>query len=511
MRSSDNVIAFEGKPVYYQRYLRVDRDRKAFQVVGSKYIKEGSVLHDLFLIDSEPRSEPHGAWQWHLPKSVTDLQYILNADNTVLREVNYANEVVVATGDWTKNCKFNLVMPSKKELAAADIAPAPPSLVDAMLEEIKEYFTADDSMYRSPIDKTTRIIKVSTKFNQVTAIDTPQERFGANVTATFKWQITKDDVVGYVAAPDQDEWQPAYMPPRFEVKNPASGDGAALMMSKYSKVQLIKEADGYKGMQTFTVSGDFWEPFELQNYPFDIQPLGVVLESTAAQDDSVKFVCTCDALPTLRDTEWSGKNGSARAEFAVDQGKKKRGRYTLTIEAVAQRYYSVHMYRVVSVMALFSLGSIGAFCADPDVNALERLGITFTLMLTATAYSLVIASGLPTLGYLTFLDKYILATFAIIATVGAEILVIEWIAARHLTSAGEALYNVEDALEYVAYADLGLWFVIHLSIYIYVTRWVLPEEQTKVDQKAVKEKKKKKKDGKGASSETYAEKDANLY
>ena len=106
---------------------------------------------------------------------------------------------------------------------------------------------------------------------------------------------------------------------------------------------------------------------------------------------------------------------------------------------------------------------------------------------------------------------YILATFAFIAMVGAEIGVVEWIAARHLTSAGEALYNVEDALEYVAYADLGLWFVIHLSIYIYVTRWVLPEEQTKVDQKAVKEKKKKKKDGKGASSETYAEKDANLY
>ena len=166
----------------------------------------------------------------------------------------------------------------------------------------------------------------------------------------------------------------------------------------------------------------------------------------------------------------------------------------LTVAAVAQRYYSVHMHRVVSVMALFSLGSIVAFCGDPDVNALERIGVVFTLMLTATAYSLVIASGLPTLGYLTFLDKYILATFAFIALVGAEITVIDWVAARHSSSAGGVLYSAEDAIEFASYADLGLWFIIHLSIYIYVTRWVLPEERTKIDRKAVKEKKKETKE-----------------
>ena len=120
------------------------------------------------------------------------------------------------------------------------------------------------------------------------------------------------------------------------------------------------------------------------------------------------------------------------------------------------------MYRVVAVMALFSLASIVAFCGDPEVNALERLGITFTLMLTATAYSLVIASGLPTLGYLTFLDKYILATFSFIALVGAEIAVIDWVAARHSASPDQPLYNAEDALEFASYADLALWLTIHV-------------------------------------------------
>lgn len=504
-----------GKVGFSERYFRVDRERKVLVVTGSNFIQEKSTGRDGMGYNEEPLDEPHGEWQWHKNREIDDLQFVLNADNTVLRETNYLASIVVSSGDWSKNVKFNLVMASQKKLLGSKIAPAQPDLVDAKLDEIKTLFTAEDDMYRSPIDKSKRIIETSTKFNQVTAIDTPQERFGANVTITTKWQITKDDVVGYVAAPDQDSWRPAYMPPRFQVKNPASGDGAALMISKYSSVQFIREEDGYKAMQKLTISGDFWEPFELQNYPFDIQPLGVVLESTASQLNNIVFKCSCKDLPVLRDTEWSGKGTSANVIFAVDEGKKKRGRYTLTIKAVAQRYYSVHMYRVVAVMALFSLASIVAFCGDPEVNALERLGITFTLMLTATAYSLVIAAGLPTLGYLTFLDKYILATFSFIALVGAEITVIDWVAARHSASPDQPLYNAEDAIEFASYVDLGLWFTVHIGLYIYVSRYVLPEERKKVVRKAVKEKKKEDKKkkkgdgemeekGKGKAGENYA-------
>jgi hypothetical protein len=62
-------------------------------------------------------------------------------------------------------------------------------------------------------------------------------------------------------------------------------------------------------------------------------------------------------------------------------------------------------------MAIFSLGSVLSLMADPDVTPLDRLSITVTFMLTATAYSLVVASNLPTLGYLTFLDEYAVIFF----------------------------------------------------------------------------------------------------
>lgn len=490
--ADDAVKAWEGKHAVVIRYMRIDRERKVMQAIGFDVVEAESTIatKDYFWSNEQPLAQPHGEWQWHLPDPDDNMQYMLNDDNTLLREVNYADPVVVETGDWSKNCKFNLAVLPKKELVASNIAPAVQDSINEQLAEIKVYFTADDCMYRSPVEKANHQVNVVCKFDQVTEVETPKERFGANVTLTMTWKITKDDVVGYVVASNEDEWQPAYLPPKFLVKNPASGDGAAHIISKYSNIQLIKETNGYMAMQTLTISGDFWEPFELKNYPFDIQPLGVVLESFAAQLDNVDFNCTSAELPQLRDTEWSGKGTSAGVKFAVDEGKKERGRYTLTIQAIVQRYYSVHMYRVVSVMALFSLASIAAFVADPDVNAVERLGLTFTLMLTATAYSLVIAAGLPKLGYLTFLDKYILATFAFIALTGAEITVLDWVAARHLSNAAQPLYDVEDALEYAAYVSLGLWFVTHIGLLLYVLCSVFPEERKKVDRKAVKAKKK---------------------
>jgi len=226
-----------------------------------------------------------------------------------------------------------------------------------------------------------------------------------------------------------------------------------------------------------TVSGDFWEPFELQNYPFDVQPLGVVLETTDAVQDNVKFQVTTAKLPKIRDTEWKGMASAGSCTFALDEGKKTRGRYTLTAEADTARYYAVHMYRVVGVMALFSFASIAALVDDGEMHSGDRLGLVFTLMLTVTAYSLVIAAGLPTLGYLTFLDKYILATFGYISIVAAEIVGIQWITARHATPEdGE----VADLFEYAAYVDLALWFVMHLTLFLYIKCAVIPFELKKI-------------------------------
>lgn len=39
--------------------------------------------------NDEPWAKPAGVWTWHKNRSSSDLQYVVNHDNTVMREVNY--------------------------------------------------------------------------------------------------------------------------------------------------------------------------------------------------------------------------------------------------------------------------------------------------------------------------------------------------------------------------------------------------------------------------------------
>ena len=91
-------------------------------------------------------------------------------------------------------------------------------------------------------------------------------------------------------------------------------------------------------------------------------------------------------------------------------------------------------------------------------------------MLTATAYSIVIADGLPKLGYLTWLDKYILITFAIIALVAVEVVVLFW---------GDAVDDTAEVQMRVTFADVGLWVVVHVILACHVRFCVLPSELDK--------------------------------
>jgi hypothetical protein len=137
------------------------------------------------------------------------------------------------------------------------------------------------------------------------------------------------------------------------------------------------------------------------------------------------------------------------------------------------------------VMALFSLSSLFGLMNDTDVASIERLSFVFTLMLTATAYSLVIAEQLPSLGYLTMLDQYILGTFGFIFTVACEIASIYWTHAGFFSDADELSAsdvddsNQVDTAAYCVIADVSMWVLFHAASVVYVVQYVLPHEHKK--------------------------------
>jgi hypothetical protein len=69
-------------------------------------------------------------------------------------------------------------------------------------------------------------------------------------------------------------------------------------------------------------------------------------------------------------------------------------------------YYISNVILPICVLTLLS--PLSCFLNDDgtSLGTADRLGITLTLLLTAVAYKFVVASSLPTVSYLTILDRF---------------------------------------------------------------------------------------------------------
>ena len=95
-------------------------------------------------------------------------------------------------------------------------------------------------------------------------------------------------------------------------------------------------------------------------------------------------------------------------------------------------------------------------------------------MLTSATYSLTIVDVLPQLGYMTLLDIYIFSTFAFIAVVIVEVLVLEW-----WGSLGDG-----DANRVGLTLTVGLWLIKQAVFGVWAFLIIKPEEQLKSDLKS---------------------------
>lgn len=463
-----------GRYFTHMHYFDVDRDYKLLQEIGATEVPDETTDTAFYGIEYGKLTTV-GEWSYHANESESNIQAKLNSDNSVLAGVNFKAPAVKETGDITKNIAFYFAEPQsvRRENVCPDFLPIKESPTSAKLDKLGHYFEADDDAFRKPNDDSKHVVTYAAKFGAILQVESVFERFGAKLSVTLSWDITKLDIVDFVASNDSPTWRPAWSPPSFTIVNPATGREDNLQIgSGRIKVKSVKDSktgkDKFIASLTIEMSGEFYEAFELQNYPFDVQPLTIELEAIKSTADDAEFVAAAPPiLPNeVRDTEWYGRGSTSSVEY------NDEGRYYLKIAAVVERYSSVHMFRVVAVLASISLTSVTAMCKDPEVTCLERIGLTVTLMLTATAYSLVIASSIPTLGYLTLLDKYILATFGYIVAVTAAVVGLEWA-------------DIEDADSTPQYGLIGsaaLWFFMHLVFAAYIMCSVVPAEAKKGDE-----------------------------
>merc|ERR1712232_604383 len=93
---------------------------------------------------------------------------------------------------------------------------------------------------------------------------------------------------------------------------------------------------------------------------------------------------------------------------------------------MGRRRWGSYIWRLMIVVFLIVVVSCCAFCLRPTDELSDRIAHICTMMITAAAYSTVITTVLPQVGYMTLLDRYFLGCFFFL---GLEVLEISFIGA----------------------------------------------------------------------------------
>lgn len=162
----------------------------------------------------------------------------------------------------------------------------------------------------------------------------------------------------------------------------------------------------------------------LRDFPFDHQAFKFAFGSLRDSADEVVFVAEDAASwltenPNLEGWRLEGISlGSERRHFA----QVGRDISVLTLTISAQRDTDYYLFRVLLLLLVVVAMSWVVFWVPPEKYEFQ-IGLGATSMLTAIAFNLSIGGSLPRLGYLTTLDKIVIAAIAMIFLAIVESLV----------------------------------------------------------------------------------------
>lgn len=118
------------------------------------------------------------------------------------------------------------------------------------------------------------------------------------------------------------------------------------------------------------------------------------------------------------------------------------------------------------ILPLFLLSTMVLASTLPSVELLnERMSISLSLVLTVVAVKFTTASYLPPVGYLTSLDKYVLASLLFVLCVALEnCILMMYVCVGHCVHIpDEVLAGANEVEVYIAAALLSAWLLFNLK------------------------------------------------
>ncbi|CAF1525936.1 unnamed protein product [Adineta steineri] len=354
----------------------------------------------------------------------------------------------------------------------------------------------------SQMDKAT-IVHVRLVFLRIGEIDTLNEKYQAHVSIESRWSILFEKFSYNLSSDDQqrlnngksislEKYSQSYWHPQLYIEN---GLGDLKEQIKYS-AKLNKENHTIDICEHRDIKGFFWEKLELQHFPSDIQDLSISLTSMFFIDKVILIADPNHFSGINREAfvdqqEWSlyehvdtkqryineflfqtnddddDDDDQDNDNQQITNNTENRKRSILTVTCHAARHFEYFFWNGYCLILLITILSFCTF-GIPLQNLVNRLQVTCTLILTSITFRWTVNRSLPTISYLTSLDKYgLLCIFNLVfhSIWHSTISVIAW---EHTTNYSVAKNSWIMYLDRGAFCVfLGLFIILHIGMIIW--------------------------------------------
>jgi hypothetical protein len=255
----------------------------------------------------------------------------------------------------------------------------------------------------------------------ITAIDSAQQTFTADIAVVLRWKDTRLAHTGTgVAHYALDQiWTP-----RVGIANETN-----FVVRKFPESAEV-EPDGTVLYRQRYV-GSFTQSLRLQSFPFDRQAFSIQFVAIRYRPNEVVFVpdenWIQDGLqqaagipPSITLPDWTVEKWDAKARiYALTPGMQYSG---YAFEFTASRNVAYYIWKVILPLVLIVIMSWTVFWIDPATSN-SQISVAVTSMLTLIAYRFAVDSQLPRLPYMTRLDLFFLVSTLLVFFSLIEVLI----------------------------------------------------------------------------------------
>lgn len=247
---------------------------------------------------------------------------------------------------------------------------------------------------------------VSVTFLKIGEIETIKEYFEADVYIQAKWREPLLDKTKTHVSDFKQFWNPelvlqnVFEDPKQQV---------------WHELRLTEHGEAFIH-EMRRVKGKFYETMELNEFPFDVQGISVVLSSELTKD-VLEIVEDKDEISTIYvdcfsdSQEWELYNFVEMDPLDISaQYTRARISYPgVTITCCVARRAGFFAWNVLVIVNLLSIFAFTTFAVDPTLPQ-NRLQLSFILMLAGISFRFVTNQSIPKISYLTHLDRYVLVS-----------------------------------------------------------------------------------------------------